>query len=139
MRLHDELKPLYLPCHNDYSYKCGRVVSYLKQLPLIKPHGHIITWSGEITSQTKIVIYPVPQCLLNLVEWRCIMRTFLPWSQKVLWLHVLARPREILDLFISTATKSMFTRRGNVVTSYEKLPSIKSYNPLNTWSDEVMW
>ena len=31
----------------------------------------------------------------------------------------------------------MTTKLGKVVTYYEKLPLIKPYNPLNTWSHEV--
>ena len=33
----------------------------------------------------------------------------------------------------------MATRLGEVVTYYEKHLSLKSHNPSNTWSSEVMW
>ena len=32
----------------------------------------------------------------------------------------------------------MATKLGMVVTDYEKLPTIKSHNPLDTWLGEIM-
>ena len=39
--------------------------------------------------------------------------------------------------YITTTTRSMATKLDKVVTYYEKLKPIKSYNQLNTWSHEV--
>ena len=60
--------------------KFGRIVTSLEWLPPIKSRNHIITWSCEITLQTKIIIYVPEQCLwlTNLAGWGYKMRTFLP-------------------------------------------------------------
>ena len=46
----------------------------------IKSHDHIITWSCKISWQTKIIIYPLTQCLWLsiLAGWGCTMRSSLP-------------------------------------------------------------
>ena len=41
--------------------------------------------------------------------------------------------------YIITTTRRMTTKLDKVVTYYEKLQLIKSHNPLNAWSNEVMW
>ena len=60
--------------------KISRMVTYLERLVSMKLHDHIITWFCEITWQSKIIIYPLPQSLLlpNLEGWRQTMRSFLP-------------------------------------------------------------
>ena len=44
--------------------KISRMVTYLERLVSMKLHNHIITWFCEITWQSKIIIYPLPQSLL---------------------------------------------------------------------------
>ena len=39
--------------------------------------------------------------------------------------------------YISTTTGHFATKLSKVVPYYEKLPHIKSHNPLNTWSPEI--
>ena len=53
------------------------------------------------------------------------------WSHMVLQDHV-----NYFSCCITTTTRP--TKIGKVVTYYEKLQPIKSHNPLNTWSCEVM-
>ena len=38
---------------------------------------------------------------------------------------------------ISTTTMPIVTKLGRVMSYYERLPSLKSYNPLITWSCEI--
>ena len=73
-----KLKP-YLHYQNAFGPKRGRKMIYLEQILTIKSHGHIIMWSCEITWDTKIIIYPLPQCLWlpNLARWEYTMRNFL--------------------------------------------------------------
>ena len=39
---------------------------------------------------------------------------------------------------ICTTTRPMAIKLGKVVSYYKELPRIKSHNPLNTWSHEVI-
>ena len=41
--------------------KLGRVVTYNDVLPSIKSHDPLMTWSCDITSQTKSIRSPLPQ------------------------------------------------------------------------------
>ena len=112
--------------------KRGRVMTYLGWLLPIRSHDHIITWSCNITWQTKIITYPLIKCiciwLSVLAEWGYTVRSFLPQA--------------IVNYFsccITTTTRPMATKRGKVVTYYKKLQPVKSHNLLNTWSHEVTW
>ena len=42
--------------------KLGKVVTYYEGPPSAKSYDPLITWSSEITSQTKSSIPPLPQC-----------------------------------------------------------------------------
>ena len=59
-------------------------------------HECFITWSSDITWQTKSIISPLPQCLWkpNWLRWWLIWRVYKPESQIVLWSHGLARSRD---------------------------------------------
>ena len=48
--------------HNSMVTKLGKVVAYHEGPPSIKSYDPLITWSLEITSQTKSSIPPLPQC-----------------------------------------------------------------------------
>ena len=54
----------YLNYHNAF----GTVVSYHEGLPPVMSHDSLITWSSEITGKTKIIVFPLWQCL-----WRWIL------------------------------------------------------------------
>ena len=41
--------------------KVSGVVTYYEGLPPIKAHGPLITWSCEITWQTKNIMIPLPE------------------------------------------------------------------------------
>ena len=41
----------------------GRDVPYHEEVPPIKSRNHTIMCSYEITWQTEIIVYPLPQCL----------------------------------------------------------------------------
>ena len=43
--------------------KIGKMVAYLEVLLTMKSHEPLITWSCEITWQTKTAISPLSQCL----------------------------------------------------------------------------
>ena len=60
--------------------KLGRSVTCLDGLLPIKSNNPLITWSYKIIWQTKIIIYPLTQCLWVsiLAGWRCTMKSFLP-------------------------------------------------------------
>ena len=40
---------------------------------------------------------------------------------------------------MATTTMSMATKLVRAVTYHERLPPLKSYDPLNTWSWEIIW
>ena len=50
--------------------RLGRMMTYLERLMPITSHDDIIVWPWEIKGETKIIISPLPRCLLppNLVE-----------------------------------------------------------------------
>ena len=77
-RLRDKLKSLYLHYHSGYlshyiskTTKLGRMINNLDTLLPIKSHDPLITWSCDITRQTKTSISPVSACLWppNLTGW----------------------------------------------------------------------
>ena len=51
--------------------------------------------------------------------------------------HGLSIQRKNLICYTSTTKRPMATKPGKKVTCCEKLPTIKSHNPLNIWSREV--
>ena len=106
----------------------------------IKSHDHIIMWSCRIKWQTKIIIYPLTQCLWLsiLAEWgdaqlgvlfHKVTRSF---DHMVLQGHI-----KYFSCCIITNTRPMATKLGKEVTYYKKFQDIMSHNPLNTWSHEV--
>ena len=61
-RSRDKLKPLHL-YHNAYGHQTWQEGKLADGLLPIKPHDPSITWSCEITWQTKTIISPLPQFL----------------------------------------------------------------------------
>ena len=60
--------------------KLCRVVSYYHELPPLNSRKPLITWSYKITSQTKTIISPLPECTwqLNLAGRWLILKIFYP-------------------------------------------------------------
>ena len=80
--------------------KLCKGVTYHEGVPLIKSHDPRITWSCEIAWQTKIIKYPLLQCLWlpNLAERVYTIRSFLAYAHIILSSRGLVRSRKILDL-----------------------------------------
>ena len=120
--------------------KPGRMMSYLEWLLLIKSHDHIITWSCKITRQTKIIIYPLTQCLWLsiLAGWGYTMSGCFHKVTRFFDRVVLQGQVKYFSCCITTTTGSIATKLGKVVTYYKKLQPVKSRNPLRTWSRKVI-
>ena len=69
--------------------KLGRMVTYLHKFLPIKSHDLLFMWSSKITTQTKIIISPLPQCLWprNLARWSFILMGSFLQNHMTLWLH----------------------------------------------------
>ena len=84
------------------------------------------TWSFEIAWQVKKVLSPLPQCLKP-SGWRGpnhIVTWSLKWLCEVTW-----QTKNIWFIIIPIVTKLV-----RVLIYSEKLPPLKSYDPLITWS-----
>ena len=117
--------------------KLGRMMNYLEGLLRIKLYDRIITWSCKITWQTNIIINPLTQCLWLsvLAGWR-----YEPFHEdtRSFYHMVLQGDIKYFSCCITITTMPMATKFGKVVTYYKKIEPIKSYNPLNMWSREVV-
>ena len=109
--------------------KLGRLVTYLEWLLPIKSYEHIIAWSSGITWPTKIIMYPLPQCLWlpNLAGWRYKTRSFLLLRHKALGSHCLTRSYEILHLLYLCYLKVLVYDIGLWSKDYIVLVSSISY------------
>ena len=96
-RLRDKPKSLYLHYHS--VYVVDSILTLLERVLSIKSHDHVITWFCENTWQTKIIIYPLPQCLwpTKLIGWGYTKGSFLSLTH-TLWSLGFTRSREILGL-----------------------------------------
>ena len=76
----------------------GRMVTNLERLQQIMLLYPLVTWSCEITWQTKIITSPLPQYLWppNLAEWWLTFRSSYPWCYYTLWSHGLVSSRDKL-------------------------------------------
>ena len=103
------------------------------------PQTHIITWSCKIMWQTKMLIYPLTQCLWLsiLAEWD--IRWQLPFHKVTRFFdHVVLKGHvNYFSCGITTTTRTMATKFGKVVTYYKKLQSTKSHKPLSIRSREI--
>ena len=72
--------------------KLSRIRTYFEGLLPINLLNSLVTWSCEITWQTKTIISPIQQCLWPpiLAGWWDI-EGLLPWSHMTLWLRVPTR------------------------------------------------
>ena len=78
--------------------KLGRMVIYLEVLLLKKSRGSWVTWSCEITWQTKSIVCSLQQCLWApiLARWWLTLRGSYLWTHMDLQSHGLARSRDKL-------------------------------------------
>ena len=108
--------------------KLGRVVTYYKGVAPIKSYDSLITWSFQITLQTRTIIYPLQQCLwpLNLAGWWLNMKSF-HRDHMTNWNH-----------YILSVTLPSTTKLDRVVKLLFKEPIfMQSYDPSITWSCEI--
>ena len=112
----------------------------LEVLPTIKSYNALITWSCKVMWQAKTIISLLPDCLWppNFAGWYLTLTGFYPQSHVNLWSRGLERSWDKLN-YISTITVPMATSLGRMVTYFEQLLTIKSFNPLITWSYEITW
>ena len=99
-RSRDKLKSLYLPYKVSMARKLGKTGTYLEGLLPLKSHDAMITWSCEITWQTKTIISPLPQCLRppNMAAWQLTWMGSYPYSHINLWFCGLAKSFDKLKL-----------------------------------------
>ena len=102
----------------------GRVVTYHEGLLSVKSRDSFVTWSCEITWQTKSM-FPLPQYLWlpNMASWWLTLRASHPWSHPTLD-HVVLRDHVTNLKHVSTTTIPMATKLGRVVTYNEELALI---------------
>ena len=81
--------------------RLGKMITYLDGLLPIKSLGPLITWSYEITWQTKSIISLIPQYLrpLNLVGYWLSLRGSYRYSHLTIYLSGLAWSRDNLNAF----------------------------------------
>ena len=145
LRLRDILKPLHLQLAlyltASMATKLGRMVTNVEGLLPIIFLSPLVTWSYEITGQTKTIKSPQSPCLLHQTWQEC----GLPWgspTHKVIWSfnHVFLRDHVTnLNYYISTITVSMATNLDRLGVYNVELPCIKSQKQgsLTTWSCKV--
>ena len=94
----------------------------------------MITCSCKVTWKIRSVISLLPQGLWqpNLARWWLTMTSLQAWSQTTLWTC------DNKKHYLSTNTMPMATKLGRVVTYNEESPSIKSQDPMITYSCMVM-
>ena len=114
--------------------KLWRALTYHLGLPPVKSHGHLITWSTEITWQTKRIISSLTQCLWppSLEGWWLILGYFyqkVKWSCEITW----------QNHYISTTIVPMATKLGRVVTYREALLPKMSHRSWVKWFSENTW
>ena len=84
-----------------------------------------------MTWQTKIIIYPLNG--YQFWQGRYI-------QQVASFDHVVLQGQvNYFSSSFTTTKRPMTPKLGKMVAYYKKLQSIKSHNPLNTWSREVTW
>ena len=109
--------------------KLGRMVTHLNQpLPIVSFYT-LVTWSYEITWQTKN-IPPLPRCLWPPNLWG-------------VWLTMRAPTHNFTNLWITWSWEMtnmpMTTKLGSCVTYHELIPPIKTHDHIITWSRDVTW
>ena len=117
----------------------GRVITYHEGLLSIKSRDSFVTWSCEITWQTKS-LFPLPQYLWlpNMASWWLTLRASHPRSHPTLD-HVVLRDHVTNLKHVSTTTIPMATKLGRVVTYNEELALIKLHDPSFTLFWKVTW
>ena len=111
--------------------KLGRTVTYFERLLTIKSFYPLITWSCKVTWQTKIIIFPQPECLW-LQTWQ---NNDLPW-----WVPTYKVTSTFDHMVLQDhVTMSMATKLARMVIYLDRLLIIKSCKTLITWSCKVMW
>ena len=139
--------------------KLERVVTYHEGLPPIELYGLLITWSYEITWQTKTFISPQPShCLPRspdklealYLHYRSVYDHQTWQDDDLSWAlptHKITRPFKHVFLrnhvtnwkHISTAAVSMATKLGRMVTYLEGLLPIKLHDPLIACSYKITY
>ena len=115
--------------------KLGKMMTYFERLLTIKSFYALITWSSKVTLQTKIIIYPQPECL-SLQNWQNENLTYKvtsPFDHMVLQDHVQTKT------ILSPLPLSLTTKLARMMIYLDRLLIIKSYKALITWSCKVTW
>ena len=120
--------------------KRDRMVTHLERLLTIKSFYTLITWSCKVTWQTKIIIYPQPECLWLQTWQNDKLLGWVPtYSHINFWSRGLAKIRWQTKTIISPLPVSMVDKLLSVVTYLDRFLIIKSYKALITWSCKVTW